>query len=162
MRMPRLPVASWQSSWWKRPLQNAQVRARPRGPAGKHRPAARKSVSQTSVVVVVVVVIVVVVVVMVVIVTVTVIVIPIVIVMVVDVFRVIPVVLYEIDRSPAGVVFGAMLLPVPLVPRTHMQIHRWGIGILGSGRNDDRLRVDDRRARVSTDVDLAVEAGLPD
>src|SRR5579862_5447244 len=84
----------------------------------------------------------------------------IVIVMVVDVFLVVPVVLYEVDRPPAGVVFGAMLLPVLLVPRTHVQIDRGGVGILGSGCHNHRLRVDDRRIRVSTDIDLTVEAGL--
>ena len=83
-----------------------------------------------------------------------------VVVVVVNVFLVVPVIAYEIDGPPAGVIFAAMLLPVFLVARTYVQIHRWSLGVLGRGRNDDWLRVDHWRARVAADVDLPVEAGL--
>ena len=42
------------------------------------------------------------------------------------VFTVVPIIAHEVDRSTAGVVFRAMLAPVLLVTRPHMQVDRRG------------------------------------
>ena len=41
-----------------------------------------------------------------------------------DVFVVVPIIAHEVDRSAAGIVLGAMLAPVLLVPRRDVQVDR--------------------------------------
>src|SRR5215813_3206254 len=77
-----------------------------------------------------------------------------------DVFVVVPVIFDEVDRAAAGMILAAMFVPVLLMAGRHVQVNRCGCNILRCWRNDDRLRVDDRRPRDVADVDLSVEPGL--
>ena len=76
------------------------------------------------------------------------------------VFVAIPVVLNEIDRPAAGTVTVAVASPVLGVAWRYAQVE-W---CYGNWRwtNDHRLRVDQRRGRITADVDTAVETGLAD
>src|SRR5712692_5158340 len=77
-----------------------------------------------------------------------------------NVHLVVPVVLNEVDRLAAGVVLAAMLAPVFLVPRRHMQIDWLSYHLDPLDHN--RLRKDQSRRRSVADVDATIEARLAD
>jgi len=77
-----------------------------------------------------------------------------------DVLLVIPVFLDEIDRTSAGVVLIAVLVPMLLVPRGDIEIDRLYYGGSGHGLNDHRLGLDQLGARCVADINLSVESWL--
>jgi len=79
-----------------------------------------------------------------------------------DVFVVVPIVAYEIDRSAACAVLRTMLVPVFLMSRRDVQVYRLCRNILRRSRNHDGLRIDDRRPGNIADIDLPIESRLAD
>jgi len=77
-----------------------------------------------------------------------------------DVFFVVPILSHEEDGASAGVVFRTMPAPVLLMTGRNMQVNRRSRHIIRSPRDDDRLRVDDRRVGNITDVNLPIQSGL--
>lgn len=78
-----------------------------------------------------------------------------------DIHLVVPIILDEIDRPAAGVVFATVLAPFFRMSGRNMQIERLLDNMDGSGPDYDRLGVDHCRAGSIPDVDLAVKARLP-
>jgi hypothetical protein len=75
---------------------------------------------------------------------------------------VIPVVAYEIDRYPTGVILGAMLVPVFRMAGRYMEIDR-GLGRSAGKRPDHHgLGVNDLGPRKAADIDLTIKTGLAD
>ena len=78
------------------------------------------------------------------------------------VFAVVPIVAYEVHGASAGMIFAAVLGPMPLMPRGHMQIHR----LISEGRipvNHNGTRIDQRGGlRHITEIDLPKETRLAD
>src|SRR4051812_38705558 len=71
-----------------------------------------------------------------------------------------PAFLHEVHRLAAGVVLVAMLGPLLLVTRRHVEVQRLLLNDHGLARDDHRLRDNHRRRRRRADVDAAVDAGL--
>jgi len=78
------------------------------------------------------------------------------------VFVVVPVVSHKVDRPAAGVVSRAMLTPVFLMPRRHVQVDRRRGNILWRLLDHDGSRVNQLWWRDVANIDLPVEAGLAD
>jgi len=78
------------------------------------------------------------------------------------VFVVVPVVSHKVDRPAAGVVPRAMLTPVFLVPRRHVQVDRRGGNKLRRPLDHDGLPENQLWLRDVANIDLPVEAGLAD
>ena len=78
------------------------------------------------------------------------------------VFVVVPVVSHKVDRPAAGVVLRAMLTPVFLVARRHVQVDRRGGNKLRRPLDHNGLRVNQLWPRDVANIDLPVEAGLAD
>src|SRR5882757_2394224 len=78
------------------------------------------------------------------------------------VFVVVPVISHKVDRSAAGVVPRAMLTPVFLVPRRHVQVDRRGGNKLRRPLDHDGLPENQLWLRDVANIDLPVEAGLAD
>ena len=79
-----------------------------------------------------------------------------------DVFVVVPVVPHKVDGSAASMVLGAMFAPVFLMSRWDVQVDRLGRNILRRSLNHHGLRIDNRRPRDISNINLSVEARLPD
>lgn len=79
-----------------------------------------------------------------------------------DVFVVVPIVSYKVDRPAACAVLRTMFVPVFLVSRRDVQVYRRCRNILRRSRNHDGLRIDDRRPRDIADIDLPIETRLAD
>ena len=75
---------------------------------------------------------------------------------------VVPVMVNEVDRATAGVVFATMLAPVLLMAGRHVKIDRSNVAVLGDGLDHDRARVDNSRRRYVSDIDLTIEPRLAD
>ena len=75
---------------------------------------------------------------------------------------VVPAILHEIDRLPAGVVLVAVLAPVLLMARTYVQVNRLACYARWRTLDNDWLSVDQLRLREIADIDAAIEAGLAD
>ena len=76
------------------------------------------------------------------------------------VFAFVPAILNEIDALAAGAVFVAVMAPVLGMAGRDAQVDRWAMD--RDALDQNRLAVDDRRAGVAADVDLAIETGLAD
>lgn len=76
------------------------------------------------------------------------------------VFAFVPPVLDEIDTLAAGTVFVAVMAPVLGMTGRNAQID-WR-AMDRDALDEDRLAIDDRRAGVAADIDLAIETGLAD
>ena len=79
-----------------------------------------------------------------------------------DVLLVVPVVLNEVDRPAAGVVFTAVLVPMLLMPRWDMQVDRGCRGKFRASLYNDGLRVHQLGCGHATDIDLPIKPRLPD
>ena len=74
---------------------------------------------------------------------------------------VVPIILHEIDRRAAGIVFMAVFVPVPGVAWRHAQIDRCGAN--RPALDDDRFAVDQDRLRIGVaDVDAAIKIRFTD
>jgi hypothetical protein len=78
------------------------------------------------------------------------------------IFAVVPIVSHEVHGATAGVVFSAVLCPMPFMAGTHVQVHRLTVE-RGVPVNHHGTRIDQRRRLWHvTDIDLAEESGLAD
>ena len=75
---------------------------------------------------------------------------------------VVPLVLHEIDRPVAGVVFAAVLAPFFLVSGGDMEVDRFLYDVNGSRADHDGLGVNHLGSRRVADINLSVKAGLAD
>src|SRR6267142_4188558 len=78
------------------------------------------------------------------------------------VFVVVPVVAHKIDRPTAGVILGAVLAPVLLVSRRHVQVDWRGRNEFRRPSDHNRLWVYQLWLRDVANVDLPVKSGLAD
>jgi hypothetical protein len=78
-----------------------------------------------------------------------------------DIHLVVPIIMDEIDRPAAGVIFGAVLAPVFCLSGRNMQIERLLDNMDGSRPDYHGLGVDHCRPGSIPDVNLAVKARLP-
>src|SRR5574343_106177 len=76
------------------------------------------------------------------------------------VFLLVPLVANEIHTFAAGVVAVAVLVPLLGVAGRHAQVERRAA--VRHGLDHDRFRIEQRRRRVTADVDAAVKTGLAD
>lgn len=75
---------------------------------------------------------------------------------------IVPAVAHEIDRPAAGIIFGAVLIPVFLVPGRDMKVD-WLINNSDRrGLNHDGFCVYDFRPGIVPNVDVAIKARLAD
>src|SRR5262245_49030045 len=74
----------------------------------------------------------------------------------------VPTVGHEIHRLAASAVLVAMFVPVLLVTSGNTKIHGLDHDADRRRLDDNRLRIDHLRRRVTADVDTAVETRLPD
>jgi hypothetical protein len=73
---------------------------------------------------------------------------------------VVPIVANEIHGTAAGIVFGAVLRPMPLMTGWHVEIHRFpNEGRIPVNHNGTRIDQHGRLWHI-TDIDLPEEAGL--
>ena len=79
-----------------------------------------------------------------------------------DVHVVVPVLLHEVDRLAARIVFAAVLPPVFRVTRGNMEIDRLAHDVHTDRLDDDWLRVEQPRRWKISDIDAAIENGLAD
>ena len=73
-----------------------------------------------------------------------------------------PLLLHKIHGLSAGVVAGAMLAPVFLVPWGHVEVDRLPLHRDGCGHDDDGLRRHQHRLRVVAYVDAPINTRLVD
>ena len=77
-----------------------------------------------------------------------------------DVFAVVPIIPHKVHGAAACLVFGAVPFPMPLIPRTHVQIH-WLPVERRIPMNHNGTPIDQRRRLWHiTDIDLAEESRL--
>jgi len=73
---------------------------------------------------------------------------------------VVPIIPHKVDGPAACVVLPAVLVPVLLMSRWHVQIDRLRCDVLRGSGDHDRLRIDNRRSRNIANIDLAIEPRL--
>jgi hypothetical protein len=75
---------------------------------------------------------------------------------------IVPPVTNEIDRLAAGIIFAAVLAPVLLMTRRHVQVHRLINNAGRHGSNHDGSRVNEFGLREASDVNASIKTGLAD
>lgn len=75
---------------------------------------------------------------------------------------IVPFIPHEIDRLAAGIIFAAVLAPVFLMTRRHMEVDRLSNNVNRCGPNHNGLCVNELGLRKVTDINATIKTRLAD